>query len=168
MTRELLPFFNLAAKHKRKYREKCSLETWFILTNLSSLDDAIDSYSKRMGIEEMFRDFKGGAYNLEDTRVSKHRLISLVLLITLSYSYSTLCGKSIKAKGFAQYVTRPTESQRKYSRHSSFSIGFHSQNWLDSIAFFQDVVQESISFYPYKQSYYQKGMRAISLIQQAL
>jgi cellobiose-specific phosphotransferase system component IIA len=33
-------------------------------------------------------------------------------------------------------------------------LGKHGQNWLDSIAFFQDVVQELISFYPHKQSYY--------------
>ena len=44
----------------------------------------------------------------------------------------------------------------------------HGQNWLDSIAFFQDVVQELLCFYPHKQSYYRQGMRAISLIQSAL
>ncbi len=83
-------------------------------------------------------------------------------------SYSTFSGKNIKSKGVAKYVTRPTEPQRNYPRHSSFSIGLHGQNWLDSITFFQDVVQELISFFPHKQSYYRKGMRAVSLIQQAL
>ena len=53
-------------------------------------------------------------------------------------------------------------------QNSSFSIGLHGQNWLDSIAFFQDVVQELICFYPHQQSYYRKGMRAVSLIQSAL
>ncbi|MEG4224532.1 hypothetical protein QUA37_29165 [Microcoleus sp. Pol12A6] len=32
-------------------------EGWFILTNLGNLSDAIAEYKKRMGIEEMFRDF---------------------------------------------------------------------------------------------------------------
>ena len=52
--------FNLAAKWKRNYRQKFSKEPWFILTNLSSLSAATSAYSQRMGIEEMFRDFKSG------------------------------------------------------------------------------------------------------------
>lgn len=160
--------FNLAAKWKRNYQGKSSQETWFILTNLNSLSAATSAYAKRMGIEEMFRDFKLGGYNLEVTRVTDHRLIALILLICLSYSFSTFAGKTIKSKGVAKYVTRPTEAGRNYRRHSSFSIGLHGQNWLDSIVFFQDVVQELIRFYPHKQSYYRKGMRAISLVQSAL
>jgi hypothetical protein len=160
--------FNLAAKWKRKYRHKSSQEPWFILTNLPSLSAATSAYAKRMGIEEMFRDFKLGGYNLEVTRVTDYRLISLILLICLAYSFSTFSGSNIKSKGVAKYVTRPTELQRTYRRHSNFSIGLHGQNWLDSIAFFQDVVQELLSFFPHKQSYYRQGMRAISLIQSAL
>ena len=160
--------FNLAAKWKRNYQGKSSQETWFILTNLNSLSAATSAYTKRMGIEEMFRDFKKGGYNLEVTRVTEHRLIALILLICFAYSFSTFTGENIKSKGIAKYVTRPTEPRRTYRRHSSFSIGLHGQNWLDSMAFFQDVVQELIGFYPHKQSYYRKGMRAVSLIQSAL
>lgn len=159
--------FNLAAKWQRKYRGKCSKETWFILTNLTSLSAATDAYAKRMGIEEMFRDFKGGGYNLEITRVSDRRLISLILLICLSYSSSTFIGKNIKSKGIANYVSRPTEPKRTNRRHSSFTIGLHGQNWLDSIVFFRDVVQELLGFSTHKLPYYLKGMRAVSLIQSA-
>ena len=160
--------FNLAAKWKRNYRQKCSQETWFILTNLNSLSAAIDSYAKRMGIEEMFRDFKGGGYNLEITRVNDRRLISLVLLICLSYSLSTFVGQNIKSKGIAKYVSRPTELGRTTLRHSSFSIGLNGQSWLDSIVFFQDVVRELLYFSAHKLPYYLKGMRAVSLIQSTL
>ena len=52
----------------------------------------------------MFRDFKRGGYNLEITRVSVRRLVSLVLLICLSYSLSTFVGQNIKSKGIAKYV----------------------------------------------------------------
>jgi hypothetical protein len=157
--------FNLAAKWKRKYRGQCSKETWFILTNLTSLSAATDAYAKRMGIEEMFRDFKRGGYNLEITRVGDRRLISLILLICLSYSLSTFIGQNIKSKGVAKYISRPTERGRNYSRHSSFSIGLNGQNWVDSMAFFQDVLQELIRFSTHKLPYYLKGMRAVSLIQ---
>ncbi|VEP18627.1 transposase (fragment) [Hyella patelloides LEGE 07179] len=37
----------------------------------------------------MFRDFKRGGYNMEINRVNDNRLISLILLIYLSYSLST-------------------------------------------------------------------------------
>jgi hypothetical protein len=76
----------------------------------------------------MFRDFKGGGYNLESTRVSNYRLVSLILLISLSYSFSTLSGKNIKSKGVAKYVVRPSETPRSYRRHSSFSIGLHGES----------------------------------------
>ncbi|MEG4200192.1 IS4 family transposase [Microcoleus sp. Pol12A5] len=49
--------FDVAGKWKRKYRGVSVKEGWFILTNLGNLSDAIAEYKKRMGIEEMFRDF---------------------------------------------------------------------------------------------------------------
>lgn len=160
--------FNLAAKWKRNYQNKFSSETWFILTNFNSLSAATDAYAKRMGIEEMFRDLKGGGYNLEITRVSDRRLVSLILLICLSYSLSTFIGQDIKQKGVAKYVSRPTEPKRSYRRHSSFSIGLHGQNWIDSMAFFQDVVRELLRFSTHKLPDHLKGMRAVSLIQSSL
>lgn len=159
--------FNLAAKWKRNYRGKSSKEPWYILTNLKNLSAATDAYSKRMGIEEMFRDLKLGGYNLEVTQVTNHRLIAIILLITLAYSISTLSGQLIKQKGVAKYVTRPTEQERVYRRHSSFSIGLHGQNWIESNTFFQEIVQELIRFSTDKNDYYRQGMRAKTLIQQA-
>ncbi|MEM6614697.1 MAG: IS4 family transposase, partial [Cyanobacteria bacterium P01_C01_bin.72] len=168
---------------KRNYQEKSSKETWFILTNPDSLTAATAAYAKRMGIEgsayaqivvrrlgsfaSAFRDFKRGGYNLEITRVSDRRLISLILLICLSYSLSTFIGQNIKSKGVAKYVSRPSEPKRRYSRSSSFSIGISDQNWLDSNAFFQDLVLQLLQLSPHKTPYYLKGMRAISLIQSA-
>jgi hypothetical protein len=160
--------FNLAAKWRRNYGQNRSKEPWFILTNLPSLSEAISAYTRRMGIEEMFRDFKGGGYNLEETRVNNSRLISIILLICLAYSCATFNGEKIKSKGVAKYVSRPTETKRTYRRHSSFSIGNSGQNWLESMAFFQDVVQKLLSFSPHKLPYYLKGMRAVALIQSVL
>lgn len=159
--------FNLAAKYQRNYRNKSSKEPWYILTNLHSLAAATDAYAKRMGIEEMFRDLKLGGYNLEITQVSERRLVATIILITLSYFISILAGQFIKQKGVAKYVTRPTETNRFYRRHSSFSIGLHGQNWSESNTFFQDLVQELIRFSTAKNDYYRQGMRAKTLIQEA-
>ncbi|BAU66132.1 transposase, IS4 family protein [Stanieria sp. NIES-3757] len=77
-------------------------------------------------------------------------------------------GKSIKNKGVSNYVARPTEPGRTERRHSTFSIGLHAQNWIDSMMFFQDVIPELLRFSTQKNDYYRRGMRAVSLIQSAL
>ena len=64
--------FDIACKCSRKYRGVSVKEGWFILTNLGSLKKAIPygiaslhaAYLKRIGIEEMFRDYKSGGYYL--------------------------------------------------------------------------------------------------------
>ena len=116
----------MVCKWKRKYRGWTADEGWFILSNLNSLDESLDAYQKRFGIEEMFRDFKSGGLTLEGTKVEEKRLISLILLITLAYSQATLCGEIIKNKGVAKYVGRVTETGRKYKRHSNFYLGLHA------------------------------------------
>lgn len=116
----------------------------------------------------MFRDLKLGGYNLEVTQVNDRRLIATIILITLAYFLSILSGQFIKHRGVAKYVTRQTEPNRFYRRHSSFSIGLHGQNWSESNTFFQDAVQELIRFSTAKNDYYRKGMRAKTLIQQPL
>ena len=79
-------YFNLGAYWKRKYGGKQEKQGWYLLTNLSSIEEAIKVYQSRMGIEAMFRDCKSGetprrlmaqgnahqdsgGYNLEGSRV---------------------------------------------------------------------------------------------------
>ncbi len=66
--------FSLAAYWKRKYRGKSQNEGWYILTNLNTLEAAINVYQARSGIEAMFKDCKSGGYNLEDSKASVERL----------------------------------------------------------------------------------------------
>jgi hypothetical protein len=76
------------------------------LSFLETLELAIAAYKRRFDIEEMFRDFKSGGYNLEDTKVSGERLISLILLIAIAYTSATIQGQQIKRKGIQKYVGR--------------------------------------------------------------
>lgn len=112
--------FNIACKWKRKYSGWMPKEGWFILTNLESLAAAITAYKKRFEIEEMFRDFKSGGYNLEATAVSSERLIALILLIAIAYTSATMQGRKIKRMGVQKYVGRVKEYGRTQRRHSSF------------------------------------------------
>lgn len=115
----------MAAKWKRKYQGWVPDEGWFILINLDSLSSAIIAYQKRFDIEEMFRDCKRGAYNLEGTQVLGQRLIILILLITIAYSTATIGGSKIKRMGVQKYVCRVQEPRRHERRHSSFYIGLY-------------------------------------------
>jgi Transposase DDE domain len=156
--------FKIACKWKRKYKDVVQDEGWFILTNLETLESAIKSYKKRFSIEEMFRDFKSGGYNLESTNVSGNRLIVLILLLTIAYSSATFFGEKIKLIGVQKYVGRVKESGRKERRHSSFYIGLYGQNLVNIMKECNDLVQELMRLNRNKQKYYQQGQRAITLI----
>jgi hypothetical protein len=147
--------FNLAGKWKRKLFGVAPEEGWFLLTNLDDLDSAIKAYKQRFDIEEMFRDFKSGGYNLEETNVSGQRLISLILLISLAYTAATIFGQKIKHKGVQKYVGRIKESGRIVRRHSSFYIGLYGHNWVNFMENSYELVTELLRLSPNKREYYQ-------------
>lgn len=159
--------FNVACKWGKHRQSQVTKEGWFILTSLSSKDDAISAYKLRFGIEEMFRDFKSGGYNLEDTNLESYRFISAVLIISLAYSLATFQGKAIKNKGVQKYLARVKETGRVYRRHSSFYIGLYGQNWMLSMDNCWSLVQDLMRLNRHKLEYYLRGMRAMELIQSA-
>jgi len=119
--------FNIGCKWKRKYWGWAPDEGWFILTNLADLESTVLAYKKRFGIEEMFRDFKKGGYNLEGTGVKGDRLIVLVLLIAIAYTTATTQGKKVQRMGLQKYIGRVKEARRTERRHSSFYIGLYGE-----------------------------------------
>ncbi|AUB35063.1 IS4 transposase [Nostoc flagelliforme CCNUN1] len=156
--------FNLAGKWKRKRFGVAPEEGWFILTNFDTLESSIKAYKKRFDIEEMFRDFKSGGYNLEDTNVSGQRLISLILLISLAYTAATISGQKVKRMGVQKYVGRIKELGRTVRRHSSFYIGLYGSNWVDFMENSYELVADLMTLAPNKRKYYQQGKRAMRLI----
>lgn len=160
--------FNLAGKWKRKIGGFAPKEGWFILTNLEKLEAAIAAYKKRFDIEEMFRDFKSGGYNLEDTNVSGNRLISLILIVALAYSSATFKGEKIKNRGVQKYVGRVKEYGRVTRRHSSFYIGLYGQTWVNFVESCWGLVTELMKLSRNKLAYYLRGIRAMQLIQAVL
>lgn len=156
--------FNLAAKWKRKYRGWAANEGWFILTNLEALTTAVNAYQKRFDIEEMFRDWKLGGYNLEGTQITGKRFIALILLLTIAYSCATLQGRTIKRIGVQKYIGRLPESRRTQRRHSSFYIGLYGQTWVNYQGYCAAPIAELMKLNRNKSKYYQKGLRAMELI----
>ncbi|MFM6275585.1 MAG: hypothetical protein ACKPDK_14600 [Planktothrix sp.] len=155
---------NVAAYWKRKYKGKGEKEGWYLLTNLGDLKAVISAFKCRSGIEAMFKDSKSGGYNLEKTQASEHRLNNLILLIALAYSCAILQGQQIKRKGIQNYVGRLKEFRRSLRRHSSFWIGLYSQSWMIGMEFFQQIVNELMLIRRNKLPFFQRGLRAMSLI----
>ncbi|HBS70718.1 MAG TPA: IS4 family transposase [Cyanobacteria bacterium UBA11149] len=159
---------NIIGKWPRKYRGSLAEEPWFILTNLTESKLALLAYKRRFGIEEMFRDYKKGGYNLEGTQVTGQRLISLIILITLAYNSALISGDKIKSKGVVKYVGRVKEKKRIQRRHSNFYIGIHGYAWVESLKLFQEYTIQLMSLSPHKRRYYQRGRRAERLIHSTL
>jgi Transposase DDE domain len=160
--------FDVACKWKRNYQGWTVDEAWFILTNLGSLPEAIAAYKQRMGIEEMFRDCKTGGYNLEGTGLIEDRLIKMILLMTIAYSRDLIEGTIVKRKHLQKYVSRLKEPQRTYRRRSTFGSGNDSQQWVNYLEKYAEPVEELMKLTRNKRHFYQKGLRARTLLRQGL
>jgi hypothetical protein len=139
-------------------------EGWFILTSLTDMSSAITAYKKRFNIEEMFRDFKSGGYNLEDTNVSGSRLISGILIISFADSIATFAGQEMKKKAVQKYVGRVKQRRRSTRRHSSFYVGLYGQTWVKFMDDCWELVEELMKLNRNKLEYYLRGIRAMELI----
>ncbi len=160
--------FNVAVYWKRKYRHKGPKEPWYILTNLPTLQQALDVYCCRWGIEQLFKDCKTGGYNLEQAKVNETRFLALVLLIAIAYSLATLQGKWLKKFRIDVYVGRIKEHKDKTPRQSDFSLGLYGQRWKYGMELWADWALNLIALKPHKRLYFQRGFYALSLLQQAL
>ncbi|MBY6933009.1 hypothetical protein [Clostridium botulinum] len=60
-------------------------DAWYIANNINK-PIAIREYKKRFDIEEMFKDFKGGGFNLEDAwSQDMHYIRMMYLCISIAY-----------------------------------------------------------------------------------
>jgi len=135
------------------------------LTDLGSLPVALAAYKKRMGIEEMFRDYKTKGYNIEGTGLKGERLIKkIIMLMAIAYNPAIFQGTEIHKKQVQKYIYRSKEPRKKYLRRSTFGIGQDGEQWVNYLAQHSELVQVLISLTPNKRRFYQQGVRAATLI----
>lgn len=134
--------FNLACKWKKTYKGFKTKEPWFILTNLGSLEEAIKSYQKRFGIEELFRDLKSGGYNLEGTNLGVERLSKLLIVTAIAHTSAILQGQELKKKGIQKYIVRPESKRTSKRRHSSFYVGQHLHLWGGLQQMYEKIIEQ--------------------------
>jgi len=155
--------FQVASKWKRRYRGFGATEPWFILTNLGSLDEAIQAYQRRFGIEEMFRDFKKGGYSLERCKLTHDRLVSMLILVAIAYVESWRSGQSSKDRGIQKYLARPEMPGQPQRRHSAFQVGLCAYRLSPLFQLCEPLIRALLRLNPNKKLHYQKGLRALEL-----
>ena len=156
--------FDIACKWKRDYRGLKVKDAWFILTDLGSLPKAISAYKQRMGIEEMFRDCKSGGYNLEGSGLRGDRLIKMILLMALAYTWAIFQGTKIQTLQVHKYVSRRSEPRKNYRRRSTFGVGFDGEQWVNYLEQHSLEIQELMKLTRNKRRFYQQGLQAATLI----
>lgn len=155
---------NIAFYWSKTTRCKRKNEGWYLINNLSNLKQTIKAYSKRMGIEAMFKDCKSGGYNLEQCQAKDERLLSLILLIAIAYTCAIKKGQAFAFKGIKEYICRLKENLRTEKRHSNFWVGLYGSLWVETFQMCHDWVEQLMILTPNKLPFYQRGMRAKKLI----
>lgn len=158
---------NLAIYWKRPYRGKGEKEAWYLLTNLTDIDEVLQCYRRRMGIEAMFKDGKTGGYYLEDCKASPRRLNALILVMAIAYTLSSLQGKGIKKCRQEKYVGRCRSFRQKRTKNSHFKLGLYGQLFCRLPVELMELGQALMKMTPSKRLFYWRGERARSKIEQA-
>lgn len=125
------------------------------------------SIVKDLELKRAFKDCKTGGYNLEGSKASPDRLVRLIFLIALAMTSAWLAGQRIQFQRQQTYVCRSQEKGRTRKRHSDFWIGLYGQNWIVAFHECQVWVKELIASIRNQHRFYQRGLRAMALIQQA-
>jgi hypothetical protein len=95
-------------------------EPWLLATNLSSRQETLSAYRRRMWIEEMFGDLKGNGFDLESTHLRHFlRLSRLTLAVALLYVWFISTGSKAIKNGQRHLVDRVERCDL-----SIFQIGF--------------------------------------------
>ena len=74
----------------------------------------------------------------------------------------------IQSQGLSDYLCRPTENYRNRRRHSNFWRGLYGLNWIAAYLLCIELVDKIIRLHGKNQVFYQRGLKAIKLIQQPL
>lgn len=94
--------------HLLAYWKRGEKEPWLLATSFPTLQQTHHAYRRRMWIEEMFGDFKGHGFNLEDSHLSHFlRLSRLTLAVALLYVWLVAFGSRVIKNGQRSLVDRP-------------------------------------------------------------
>jgi hypothetical protein len=79
-----------------------------------------------------------------------------------------LQGEKTSILGKSPYIGRPKKAGRTQRRHSNFSVGLYGHNWIVAFHECEESVEELVISVRNKRTFYQRGLKALTLIPQAL
>jgi hypothetical protein len=88
----------------------------------------------------------------------------MILVMSLAYLKSTLQGDEINRNQEQKYVCRPKEAGIIYRRRSTFGVGLDGENWVKNLEQYHQWAAELASKSPHKRRFYQRGIRAQTII----
>jgi bifunctional pyridoxal-dependent enzyme with beta-cystathionase and maltose regulon repressor activities len=104
----------------------------------------------------------------EDSQASQDKLVRLVLLIAIAMTTAWLQGEKTSILMTSPYICRQKEAGRTKRRHSNFWVGLYGHNWIVAFHECEEWVEELVTSVRNKRTFYQRGLKALTLIQQAL
>ena len=146
-------------------------------------------------LESIVRKGKGGAFKIRRAQILLHsdvngpkasaatiakmlhcrkatvydvRLLALVLVMTMAYCLATVAGYGLKKLKVNHYVARLNEHCRQRPRHSDFGTALYGHLWCCGMEVWTQLASELMQLKPHKRLNYQRGMKALSLIQTTL
>ncbi len=96
-----------APSHLLAYWQPGEAEPWLLATNLDDPHRALRLYRRREWIEEMFGDWKGHGFDVEETRLrDAERLSRLILAVALLFNWLVALGVRIRQRRLAHWIDR--------------------------------------------------------------
>jgi hypothetical protein len=90
-------------------------DPWFICTDQQAGYLTLRTYSRRMWIEQLFADFEGGGFHLNQSRIYKtDRLSRLVMVLAWVYTWLMHVGAYVVKRGLRRVVDRTDRRDRSY------------------------------------------------------
>ncbi len=132
------------------------------------MKEALTADQARSGIEAMFKDCQSGGDNLEGSKASIEPLTRLILLMAIAYTTSALQGLKIQQLGQQKYINRLQEVRRSPKRNSNFWVGSYGLFWTVGMEIWSDLATELMRTKYNKLPFFQRGQRAMMLIQSTL
>ena len=100
--------------------------------------------------------------------VNGTRFLALFLLIVIAYSLATCQGNRFRQGGLEVYVSRLQEYEKQERRHSDFWLGLYGYVWGCTMELWSDWALKLTTLKPHKRLYFQRGLKALSLIQSSV
>lgn len=105
-----------------------------------------------------------GGYDIEGTGLRGNRLIIIILLMAIAYSWAIFQGTQNQKRQVQKYVSRRKEPSKKYRRRSIFGMGQDGEKWINYLAQHSASVQQLMKLTRNKRRFYQQGIRAATLM----